>query len=137
MLGQDQFVKGQLALTAWREASKYGGHKAMMMIAQAIANRKKAGWGTWMSVIENVPVFSAKDHDPMPPKFPDLIEPNFVRLLQEIDGIYANTSQDLTSGGLYWADTLEITRDWFKQNILADKENHPRVANMNTLTFWK
>lgn len=138
MLRQEQFIKSQLALAAWREGNKYGGHRCMLAVAHVLANRAKGGWGSWLNVIERIPAFSANNEDEQPPAaFPDLFDPNVVNLLRDIDGIYDGTAQDLSGGGYYWADLSNVTRDWFKVNIVGSPAEHPRVGSCFPLTFWK
>lgn len=137
MLRQDQFIKAQLALAAWRHGHRYGGVQSMLLMAHAIANRQRAGWGEWLDVIDRIPLFSARNLEEQPGGQPSLADPNFIRLLQEIDGIYDASREDPTHGSLYWGDMSEITRDWFKQEIVAKPDVHPRTVNCALLQCWK
>lgn len=135
MLRQDDFNKSQLALVGWRHGREYGGHLASLMVMSCLANRVRAGWGSWLEIIERMPTFSAENTQPT--GFPSIWEPNFVRLLHEVDAIYDGSGVDFSKGGLYWADLRRIDRDWFKNNILQKPMEHPRVADMNSLTIFK
>lgn len=136
MLRPDQFIKSQLAIEAWRHGQRYGGSQCMLMVAHVIANRYRAGWGEWLDIIARIPVFSARNLDEQPGGQPSLGDPNFVKLLQEIDGIFDGSRQDMTRGALYWADLGEITRDWFLSEICRNPKDHPRTVNCATLQCW-
>jgi hypothetical protein len=136
MLRQDQYVKAQLAVEAWRHGHTYGGATAMLLIAHCIANRVRAGWGDWLYVIDRIPLFSAKNINEQPKGQPQLMDPNFIKLLQEIEAIYDGSRPDPTLGGLYFADLGDITREWFKAEVLARPEEHPRTSSSTTLQFW-
>lgn len=135
MLRQTEFVKAQVTLAAWREGTHFGGHLPMQMIAHSLANRYKQGWGDWSGVLERMAMFSAIES--IDQRQPDLQDPNFVKLLQAIDGIVDGTAKDMTNGGLYFADLAKPVRDWFRENILDQPEAHPRCANNVTLTFFR
>ena len=137
MLRQNDFIKSQVVLEAWRQASHYGGHRSMLMIACAIGNRVRSGWGSWLEVLAGLESTSAGDTPGLHRYgMPPLNDANFLRILQEIDDVYDNRGQDLANGGLYWGDMANITRPWFQQEILDHPEEHPRLANCGTLTFW-
>lgn len=104
------------------------------MIMSVIANRVRHGWGTWLEVIDRVPTFSAQLEQPT--GTPTIWEPLFVRLLHEVEGIYDNT-RDHAKGALYWADLRRVDNPWFKEKILGNLEEHPRIGDMNTLTLFK
>lgn len=133
MLRQDDYLKGQLVLTGWRWGKEYGGHLASCMIMSCLANRVRLGWGNWMEVLDGVPKFAATAT--MPTGSPQVWEPQFVRLLHEVEGIYDNT-QDHSKGALYWADTRDISTPFFKDKIIGSPE-HPRVMEMNTLALFR
>ena len=105
----------------------------MLMVAHCLGNRYRAGWGEWLQVVDRIPSFSARNVDEQPTGMPALMDPNFLKLLQEIDGIYDASREDMTHGSLYWADLGEITRDWFKAEIIGNPNEHPRTVNCATL----
>lgn len=109
----------------------------MLMVAHCIANRFRAGWGEWLFVIDRIPVFSARGVNDQHGGQPDLSDPNFVKLLQEIDGIYDGSREDMTRGSLYWADLGEIQREWFQREIVGNPQDHPRTVNCASLQCWK
>jgi len=118
----------------WQHGNTFGGHLASCMIGSCIANRFRLGWGTWSECIDNIPKYSATFEQPG--GSPAIWEPQFVKLLHEVEGIFDGT-QDYSKGGLYWADTTKIETPFFKEKILADKERHPSIGSMNSLMIFK
>jgi hypothetical protein len=73
---------------------------------------------------------------------PTIWQPDFVKLLHAIDGIYDGSTKDLSNGALYWGDLNHIERTWFKELIGAENPDtglrqHPMVSNINSLSFFK
>jgi hypothetical protein len=143
LLTTDQFIKGKIVEISWRFGSSYsGGHLAGQMVMNVLANRFRCGWGSYLSILENVPNFMAENEIPSF-KLTSAWEPSFTKLLHAIEGCYAGSTQDLTKGALYFGDLNNIQRAWFKTKII-DANNpdtglrqHPIVANMNSLSFFK
>ena len=135
MLRQDDFNKSQLVLTGWRYGREYGGHLPSLMIMGCLANRVRLGWGSWLEVIDRIPNFAAEDA--VPTGTPSIWEPNFVRLLHEVDHVYDGSGQDLSKGALYWADLRRVERPWFKDNILGKADTHPRIVDCNSLVLFR
>jgi hypothetical protein len=112
------------------------------MVMQVFSNRQRAGFGSYLSIIENVPNFMAENEIP-PFKLDSVWSPLFTKLLHAVEGIYDGSAQDLTKGALYWADLNRIQRPWFKEKIVdsvsevTGLRRHPIVANMNSLSFFK
>jgi hypothetical protein len=136
MLRQDDFIKAHLLTFAYNYTKEYGGHLAACMVMGALANRVRKGWGSWLEVIENAPKYAA-EKNPLQIKLPSLWDANFVRLLTEVEGIYDGSAKDLSCGAVYFCDTRRIENDWFLLNIIRDPEEHPNVAGMNSLNFYK
>lgn len=135
MLRQDDFQKAQLVLTAWRHGNVYGGHLASCIIMSCLANRQRLGWGNWLEILDGVPSRSATIEQPT--GTPSIWEPNFVRLLHEVEAIY-DGSKDYAKGAVYWFDSSKpVTNPWFQEKILGDKEAHPRVGDMNSLMLFR
>lgn len=133
MLRQDDFLKSQLVLTAWRHGQKYGGHLASCLIMSCLATRQKLGWGNWLDIINTIPNYSATIEQPT--GMPSIWEPNFVRLLHEVESIY-DGSKDFSNGAVYWFDSADpVTNPWFKEKILDEKRI--KVADMNSLMFFR
>ena len=103
------------------------------MVANCLRNRFSRGWGSWLSVIENIPKHSGTVEQPT--GMPDHFDRNFLKVLAEIDAIYENSSKDTSNGALYWTDTTKVDRDWFIENIARNPDHH-MVANLNSLVFW-
>lgn len=121
----------------WRFGQQYaGGHLAGQMVMHCIANRVRCGWGSWLEVISRIPLFMAENEMP-PLDFPSVWNGAFVKLLHAVDGIYDGAATDLTKGALYWGDLNHIERQWFKERVMGDHDAHPRVADMNALSFWR
>lgn len=136
MLRQDDFQKSMLVLAAWRYGKEYGltGHLPSCMIMSCIHNRVRKGWGSVLDVIDNIPKYAATEE--IPTGTPAIWEPQFMRLLQEVEGVFGGTI-DHANGAVYWADTRKITTPFFLNKILPDKDGHPRVAEQNSLACWR
>lgn len=137
MLRQDDYQRSLLVLESWRQTIEYGGHMAACMVMSALGNRVRLGWGSWAEIIQRIPNYSALKEQPNREMFPSIWEPNFVRLLHEVESSFDGSGTDYAKGGLYWCDSRHIERDWFQTNILDKKEDHPRVAEMNSLMFFR
>lgn len=142
MLTQDNYIKAKLVETGWRYAQFYGGgHLAGQIVMGCIANRVRAGWGSWLQMLDGLDQFAAENTIP-PLKHPSVWEPSFIKLLHTVDGIFDQSIQDLSKGGLYWADLSKIDRTWFLEKIVQAKDadgvpRHKRVNDMNTFCVWK
>lgn len=135
------FIKGQLAWLAWMEAHHLGGVQNMIAVAFVVKNRVRAGWhgGDWAAVMNAHYQYSANPQVALIElhSLPDCRDRDFIALLQNIDGILSGSLQDTyTAGGLYYCELNNVTRDWFKENVLAHPEQHPRVATVATVTFF-
>lgn len=133
----ENFVKAGLLKYAYREGARYGGHQVIMAVAQVLANRVRAGWesGDWLQVIENAPNYLGTVHERGTPI--DARSLPFRQLLQRIDDVYYGTAgDDDTCGALYYAELDNVNRDWFTDNILSDPTSHPRLANVQFVTFF-
>jgi len=135
LLRQDDFIKGQVVLTGWRYGHEFGGYLGSCIVMSCLANRQKLGWGNWLDILDSIPKYSATTEQPL--GTPSIWEPNFVRLLHEVEGIY-DGSKDHSSGAIYWFDSSKpVTNLWFKEKILDDSIAHPRVGNMNSLMLFR
>lgn len=135
MLRQDDYQKAQLVTVGWRWGKEYGGHDAACMIMSVIGNRVRSGWGSWLEVIDHIPKFSAQTEQPT--GTPTIWEPVFIRLLHEVEGIYDGSIKDVSKGAKYWADLRRVDNPWFREKILGNLIEHPRIGDMNTLTLFK
>jgi hypothetical protein len=122
-------------LAGWRHGQKFGGHLASCLIMSCLANRQKLGWGSWLEIINNIPKYSATIEQPI--EIPSVWQPDFVRLLHEVESIFAG-SQDYAKGALYWLDSSQpVTNIWFKEKILGNLDIHPKIADMNSLMLFR
>lgn len=129
------FVKGQLVLYSWRYAHEYGGPKPAQMVMSALANRVKCGQGSWLEVIDRIPKYSAEHRQPE--GFPSIWDQTLVRLLHEVEAVYDSSGKDLTDGALFWCDLRRVETEWFRNTILGNPMQHPRVADFGSLTFFR
>lgn len=148
MLKQDDYIKGKLVEMGWRFGQSYpgaGGHIAGEMVMQTLANRVRVGWGSWLQVLDRLPNFMAENELP-PLEHPSIWEPNFIKLLHVVDGVFDGSIPDKSKGALYWGDLARIERPWFLEKIVqgmtvnfegVEIPAHQRVACMNGLNFWK
>lgn len=143
MLKIEDLHKAKLVEIGWRFGQSYnGGHIAAQMVMNTIANRVRAGWGSWLDVLERVPFFMAENELP-PLKWPSVWDGNFVKVLHVVDGVFDGSAVDMSKGALYWADLNRLERPWFRDNIVdaMNEENglrqHPRVADLNSLSFFR
>lgn len=142
MLKTEDFFKSHLVTLAWRFGQSYnGGYIAGQMIMSTLANRQRAGWGSWGEIIERVPNFMAENELP-PLKFPNVWDGSFVKLQHVVDGVFDGSASDLSKGALYWGDLNKIERPWFRDKIVdavnaEGLRQHPRVADMNSLAFFR
>jgi hypothetical protein len=143
MLKQDSYIQTQLVMMGQRFSKSYvgAGHIAGEMVMNVLANRVKVGWGSWLQIIDRVPMFMAENELPVL-EHPTIWDAAFIKLLHAVDGIHSGTLPDLSKGALYWCDLAHIERQWFKEKIVdsVDEDGlrrHPIVANMNGLVFLR
>ena len=118
-------------LVAWQHGRDFGGHLASCVIMSCLANRQRLGWGSWLDIIQSLPKYAAITE--MPTGFPSVWEPNFVRLLHEVESIY-DGAKDYAKSAVYWFDSAKpVTNPWFSEKILGEKDIHPCVCDMNSL----
>jgi len=138
----EDIQKSVLVSLGWRFGQSYtGGYLAGQMVMSTLANRVRSGWGNWLEVLEKVPFFMAENELP-PLKYPNIWDGNFVKLLHVVEGVFDGSAADLSKGALYWADLTRIERPWFVNLMEATNEEtgmrqHPIVASMNSLTFFR
>jgi hypothetical protein len=130
----EEYVKSHLIHTAWKYGQHYGGTPAMMAILHVLKARQRAGWGTYLHILDTVDKWHAA-----PPKtttHADIWDRRFLSLWNEIDGICDDTRRDPVNGALYWGDTTDIQSDWFMEHVCLNPEKI-RCADMGSLTFWR
>jgi hypothetical protein len=138
----ENYVKAKLVDAILRDAYHYGGHEPMLAVAQVLANRVSAGWGggDWLRVIDTAPDYRGTVLDN-----PVQLNPRdggFRELLRRIDDVYHGTADDSNVNNeqgqksLYYAELHHLNREWFEDNILKDRESHPRLATVGQITFF-
>jgi hypothetical protein len=137
MSRQVDAIKAWCALESWRYGHKFG-PKGPIIIARILNNRVKRGWGTWSQVLTDMPKFSSVNLGEEPGGYPDPYDPNFIRILMEVDKIFAGGKEtdDISNESLFFADLSNITRDWFLTTIVRNPTEHPGGGNYGLLTFW-
>lgn len=134
MTGAELYTKMQIVETAWRYASHFGGAENMLGVMHVIKNRQKAGWGTYLHILDTMDKWEAS---PPPTKtHPDLWNRNFLRLLNEVDSVMDDTRRDPTGSALYFGDTTNITSDWFLQHVARNTEK-VRCGDCASWTYWR
>lgn len=141
MLRQDDYIRGKLVEMGWRWGTRYvGGHLAGQMIMCAIANRVRAGHGSYLQVIDSIPKYMAENEMP-PLEHGSIWQAEFVKLLHAVEGIHDGTAPDMSKGAFYWADLSHIERTWFKNLVAATNDDglrvHPMVASIGSLSFFR
>jgi len=158
------FVVGQVCLLAWREGKRLKtGRDGMLGIAHVIHNRVMAGWNSsdWLKTIHDWPLHSANLVEELDfQSLPDLRDADFNWLVPRVEQIYSGALRDSITGnpsmafalpqndalgkrpplpvtqcGLFWADLNNITRPWFKENIIGARDQHSILAHSFPLTF--
>jgi spore germination cell wall hydrolase CwlJ-like protein len=134
------FIKAMLAVLMWREDSG-DGVQGMTAVGLVVANRVRAGWngGDWCAVMAAHNQFSSMviEGDPNTIRWPDTRDPKFQLVLGKVDTIYDGTEYDTTDGALYYANLSTMNSAWFRTNIVAKPEEHPRVGTVGAQTFFR
>lgn len=129
------------------EAGPRGSLEQMKAICYCLRNRVRAGWGEWMEVIETADETRANEPNEL-----IRIDHNgraYQRLLHDVDDIYfghgsfedGTTLEDSLCEKerpcFYWMFLERPMRQWFKDNIAGDKENHPSNVTMGLMMFFE
>jgi hypothetical protein len=146
------FITSMLALQCWRDG-KDEGFDAMMGIAFTIRNRVRAGWygGNWLDILAHHQEWSATTATPSI-ELPDPRINSFMKLLQQIDGVFNGMVDDnitikqdgvsnlIITGpppvALYYGRMDKIDNPWFLENISRKGELHPRIAQVGLISFF-
>lgn len=124
------YEKALLAIVIFREA-RSDGVDGMAAVGSVVANRVKAGWGSWASVITKRNQFSSISviGDSQTVVYPG----DDVMLFNLAESIYFGDIPDPTKGSLYYANEANVTSQWYKDNIMTDA--HPVLAVIGSQTF--
>jgi hypothetical protein len=156
MLGSE-YIKANLCVQCWRDGGQ-DGLDSMRACAFVIRNRVRVGWhnSDWLKVLSHHRDYAASN---VPPQFelPDPRNYAFGLLLQEIDGIFAGTTEDDVTKtshpsmgpivtfdnqpskpvALYYGRLGDPNlREWFLLNISRNTEQHSLVATVGGLSFF-
>lgn len=136
------FERAQVASFAYRQAARTGTLDCLRAVCYVIRNRVKAGWGdgTWLSVIDAH--FKVTGNSTLRAEMP--LDPQS-RLLQlivrDIDDIYLGASSDDTKtvvqDALYYQFIDMPPREWFVENIVWKTADHPRIAQIGPIAFFR
>lgn len=109
-----------------------------------LRNRKLAGWngGDWLANIRDFDKHSANPSvTPRVLKFGDPFHDDwFRRCLVKAEMIYEGREKDITADhngrGAKFYGRLDNCSDWFKENIIRQPEDHPRIATIGLQSFF-
>lgn len=133
---------------AVQEVGKRGSLEQMKAVCYCLRNRVRAGWGEWVDVLQ-----SADEHrgnEPMELTPIDINNRAYQRLLHDVDDIYFGHSGmgqegrtledalcDKERPCFYWLFLNRPTRQWFKETIADDRQNHPSHTTMGLMMFFE
>jgi hypothetical protein len=137
----ENYIKAKLADLAIEEGYRYGGTDCALAVAQVIANRVNAGWGggDWRKVIADAPNYRGTEY--AKPFEYETREAGFRDILVHIDDVYHGIADDTSvnvgdNRALYYCVLHDVNRAWFKNEILGELDDHPRIAVVGQLTFF-
>jgi hypothetical protein len=133
----EQFLRSQAARYAIDQGFYHGGVDNMTAILHVLCNRVNAGWlgGDWMAVLEDAPTKTGTVVEPMTTI--DLRDMALRMFLSRVEDIMLGRDGDMVAGALYYCELHNVHREWFKDRILKDPKNHPRVATVGQVAFFK
>lgn len=135
------FERAQVAAFAYHQARRTGSLDCMRAICYVLRNRMKAGWGegTWLSVMathSHVEGNERIDQVQLQPQ-----DRLLQLLVRDVDDIYLGSSEDDTKivvkDALYYQFIDLPVRMWFVENIVRRPEDHPRIAQVGPIAFYK
>lgn len=129
------YTRAQMAKFAIEEGQRYGGVNNMLAVLHVLRNRVFRGWGTWQNVVDKAPEYRGN----LPAGLNINLESSDVRiLLTRVDEIHTSADvTDLVGGALFYADANAPMQDWFQREIIGHPEDHPRVAHVGPVWFFK
>lgn len=149
-------VTGQLAMFAFREGERLspGCREAKLGIAHVVRNRLDAGWdsGDWLKIIAGIPIHAANNVEEMDFKsYVDVWSQDFRWLYGKCEQLYeGRLEDDVTASAdpkkafgaghsqraLFFGSLQSLTRQWFVDKIVKCPNEHPRLADAGTITFF-
>lgn len=139
----ENYIKAMLANYAYKEGARYGGIDNMLAVCHVIRNRMDNGWygGDWLAALDNAPEVAANEpgeDEEMPTPPINLRDVATRRFLDKVDYVFDGSAPDLmTDGALYYGDLKRPRRLWFVQNITANLDEHPHVATVGPVWFFR
>lgn len=131
----DTYIRAQMARFAIEEGARHGGVNNMLAVACVLRNRVFAGWGDWLEVVQRAGEKRATEY---PPQAPLLRSGNVRVLLNRIDDVYTRAdANDLTGGALFYFEPGFPTAEWFTREVIGRPDDHPRVAHVGPVWFFK
>lgn len=144
-----------LTMFAWREGERLspGCHEAKEAIACVIRNRVDAGWVNkdWLKIIANTPIHSCSNLAEM--DWHSYVDPwpaAYRKIYNFCEDLYGNriitdksASSDtrrfngsMSRGALFYAALQSPVRQWFKENVIDEKQQHPMTITTGLITFF-
>jgi hypothetical protein len=131
----ETYARAQVARFCIEEAARFGGVSYMLTIACVLRNRTLAGWGSWIDVVQRA---EEKRGCELPTQMVDVRGANIRTFLQKVDEIYSGRDEeDLSNGALWYTDSTQPQRQWFQDEILSNREEHPLVAQAPPLMLFQ
>ena len=134
----ETYIRAQLLRVAVEFGARYGGTNNMVAIASTLRNRVFAGWGGWLEVIEGAPSKCGNENAP-PQETATVLKSGTGRImLGRVDEIFSRVdAEDITGGALFWVDPQLAIAPWFKKEVMDRPDDHPRVAHIGPVWFFK
>jgi hypothetical protein len=131
----ETYTRAQMVRFAVEEAEQHGGINNMLAVLHVLRNRVFAGWGDWLEVVTHAAEKRAVIYTP---HIPNLRSMSARIVLNRIDDIYTRTdSVDLTGGALFYMEQNQPLEEWFQKEVLGHPDEHPRVAHIGPVWFFK
>lgn len=142
----DSYVKGQLVHYLYYHCHHKDALVGLKAHAFVLRNRVMNGWGGWLDVLDLASRYEGNVKVTNPaPSGNDFL---WIKLLSAIDSIFDGSEPSTVDGmagttaglrhvsGLYIFDPEEPVTDWFKENILNQKESHKKIGSVGRLWVY-
>jgi len=145
--------KALLVHFAVRDVGPRGSLEQMQVVCYCLRNRVRAGWGEWMEVIEHADETAA--HEDNKRVYLDASSRSYQMLLHAIDDLYyaqppsaswngkkidldaqGATLESAVGTAKYWRFLNRPLRQWFQQNIVDQKREHPERSTMGLMVMY-
>lgn len=142
------FERAQVAAFAYKEAQWTGSLDCMRAICFVLRNRVRAGWGngTWLSVINAASHCAGYVGEMAPDGENDRL---LQMIIRDIDDIYLGSDRmddsvrdivvtdDRKKPALYYSFINHPIRDWFKENIIRNSQEHAHIGNIGPMMLFR